>query len=222
VEYYEGRIDAFAEAWFERVGGLPTETPLPTETAAPTATATPTPTPTLPPTVTPDTATPTATVPVTPTATLTVTPVVITTTITSTVYINEVMPVAGIVDWDEDGVVKPGDAWVELYNPTDEALSLEWWVLEVEGIGKYSYKFPLGTAIQPQGYLVITGEEAGLPFVEGRLRLRRDAVLFDAVELAVVEADRSLSRDAVGEWQEGWLPTMGTLNLPPEAIGRAR
>ena len=69
---------------------------------------------------------------------------------------------------------------------------------------------------------MITSEEAGIPFVEGRLRLRHDAVLFDAVELLVLEADRSLSRDAAGEWQEGWLPTLGALNLPPEATGRAR
>jgi len=68
VEYFEGRIDAFVEAWFERVGGLPTETPLPTETAAPTATATPTPTPTLTPT---STATPTPTPTLTPTSTAT-------------------------------------------------------------------------------------------------------------------------------------------------------
>jgi len=146
----------------------------------------------------------------------------ITTTLTSTVYINEVMPVAGRIDWDKDGVAEPGDAWVELYNPTDEALSLEWWVLEVEGIEQYGYRFPPATVIQPQGYLVITSEEAELPFVEGRLRLRHDAVLFDAVELLVLEADRSLSRDAAGEWQEGWLPTLGTHNLPPAAAGRAR
>ena len=214
VEYFEGSLDAFVEAWFERVGGLPTETPLPTETAAPTATATPTPPSTALPTVTPDTPTPTLTV--------TATPVMTTTTPTSTVYINEVMPVVGRIDWDEDGVAEPGDAWVELYNPTDESLSLEWWVLEVEGIEQYGYKLPLDTVIQPQGYLVITSEEAGIPFVEGRLRLRHDAVLFDAVELLVLEADRSLSRDAAGEWQEGWLPTLGALNLPPEATGRAR
>jgi len=218
VEYFEGSIDASIEAWFERVGGMPTETPLPTETAAPTATATPTPPPTALPTVTPDTPTPT----LTPTLTLAATPVMTTTTPTSTVYINEVMPVVGRIDWDEDGAVELGDAWVELYNPTDEALSLEWWVLEVEGIEHYGYKLPLGTVIQPQGYLVITSEEAGLPFVEGRLRLRHEAVLFDAVELLVLEADRSLSRDAAGEWQGGWLPTLGALNLPPEAKGRAR
>ncbi|MCJ7551178.1 MAG: PA14 domain-containing protein [Anaerolineae bacterium] len=214
VEYFEDRIDAFVEAWFERLGGLPTETPLPTETAAPTATATPTPTSTALPTVTPE--------PATPTMTPTATPVIITTTLPSTVYINEVMPVAGSIDWDQDGVAEPGDAWVELYNPTDEALSLEWWVLEVEGIEQYGYRLPPATVIQPQGYLVITSEEAELPFLAGQLRLRRDAVLFDAVELLVLEPDRSLSRDAAGEWQQGWLPTLGTHNLPPEAVGRAR
>jgi hypothetical protein len=199
----------------------PTETPTPTLT--PTATETPPPSPTLTPTATETpspTPTPTQTPTGTPTGTVTPTPTL--TPITDTVRINEVMPVVGKVDWNSDGSVNADDAWVELFNPTDQPFDLSWWVLEVKGIGQYGYTFPVATTLNPDAYLVVFMDQTDFGLTTGTLRLRQGALVYEEMPLRPLPADRSFSRNAWGYWHVGWVPTPGSLNLPPAASGRAR
>jgi len=214
VAYFDGTLDAKVKVWYEHLGGLPTETPQPTETPAPTATPTEAPPATQTPGATP-TATPTVrvTATATPSPTATVPP---TSPPTTTVVINEIMPVVGEIDWDGDGTIDREEAWIEIHNPTSQALNLAWWVLDLEGVSAGGYTLPGDTVLQPCGYLVVAAREAGFGFTTGTLRLRDDAVVMDAVELQALEADSSRSRDVDGVWRTGWTPTPGGANVPPD------
>jgi hypothetical protein len=151
-----------------------------------------------------------------------VTPTPTLTPITDTVRINEVMPVVGKVDWNSDGSVNADDAWVELFNPTDQPFDLSWWVLEVKGIGQYGYTFPVATTLNPDAYLVVFMDQTDFGLTTGTLRLRQGALVYEEMPLRPLPADRSFSRNAWGYWHVGWVPTPGSLNLPPAASGRAR
>lgn len=238
VEYYEGAGNALVRASYERLGDQPTPTPSatlsPTPTSTATSTATPTPTFTPTPTGTPEpgvtetpSATPTETP--TPTATPTVTPTTEPVTTTS-VWINEIMPRPGFRDWNGDGLVNDGDAWIELHNTTQQALDISHWVLEVEQAENPNayidspmltrYQFPLGTTIQAGGWLVVYSKDSGLS-LSGAIQLTDGAVLRDEVGPEAVEtletlpADLVLSRSADGGWEEGWNPSPGVENVPP-------
>jgi hypothetical protein len=227
VEYFESGGNAFTRVWTERIGGLPTDTPTPsptvtvtaTPTASPTATPTTTPTATATPTETPTaTATPTETP--TATATPTETPVP-----SSPLRLNEVMSNPSGVDWNDDGTVDAGDGWIELYNPSDEAVRLETWMVDVAGTSQAPYALPAEAAIQPQGYYLLFSKTTGLSFAEGRLRLLQgdgDAGVIDEVVLAATPEATSFSRDDSGQWQAGWLPTPGKANRPIPSEPRGR
>jgi hypothetical protein len=259
VEYFEGGGNALIKVGYERLGGLATATPPPTATPEPTvpptmtptivptevptevATEVPTEVPTQAPTETPTptlvptldlslivTATPTATLtltpPPTPAATATTRPG------NSWVWINEIMPLPGEVDWNKDGVVDAGDAWLEFYNPGRRAINISHWILEVgsnddatldEASSEIqAYQLPEGTVVRPGGYLVIYSQDSGLDLTRG-IRLLEGEELRDevgeeqALILAEMEPDQALSRDITGAWHEGWRPTPGRVNTPP-------
>ncbi|MGC9468428.1 MAG: lamin tail domain-containing protein, partial [Anaerolineae bacterium] len=124
------------------------------------------------------------------------------------------------LDWNEDGTIDEGDAWIEIYNPTKEALDLSGWVLEVADGDAPAYRLPKDTAIQADSYLVFYTKETGLDLTEGDLRLLRGTVVMDEVELEELKADRSLSRNDDGEWSDRWPPTPGEPNRPlPRRLG---
>jgi hypothetical protein len=197
--------------------GEPVEAPPETPTPDPTVEVTETPTPT----AVPETAMPLPTQ--TPTATATVPPV------GSSVRMNEIMPLPGEVDWNRDGAVDAGDAWIELHNPTRRAVDISLWVLEVispddtveEEAVRISYQFPKGTVVGAGAYLVLYSGESGLAPRGGILRLLEGELLRDEVGaaqaaiLSELAPDQVLSRDLLGAWQQGWRPTPGTVNIPP-------
>ena len=220
VEYYEAAGDASARVDYVRIGGLPTPTATNTPSATPTATQTPTPTATATATATPtptttagptDTPTPTATA--TATATATSTPTATAEPTPELVRINEILSAPKRVDWNQDGARNEGDAWVELHNPTEEPVDLSFWVLDVDRSGQVAYRIPNETVIEPDGYLLFYGSETGLDLTKGILRLVRDTVIFDEVNLQRQRPDSSLSRTSDGEWEARSLPTPGAENL---------
>jgi len=191
VIYYEAAGDASVRVSFARTGDLPT----PTHTI--------TPSPTLTATATPITPTPTST----PTPTLTTEPA------PSSVLINEVMPVPKRIDWNDDGTRDEGDAWVELYNPTDEVVDLSFWTLDADRSEQVAYKIPYETVIEPKGYLVLFASETGLDLTKGLLRLVKGTVVLDEVELQRLKPDSSMSRTQDGLWETRLIPTPGAENL---------
>ncbi|MCB0163154.1 MAG: lamin tail domain-containing protein, partial [Anaerolineae bacterium] len=76
-----------------------------------------------------------------------------------TVYINEVLPSPGDVDWDGDGSGDYQDEWVELYNPTNRAIGLGGWRLSDSS--KATFNMPLSFRIPPRGYLTIYNSQMG-------------------------------------------------------------
>ena len=223
VEYYEGGGDASVVVSYRRLGGLPTATVTPSPTVPPTTTATPTVTPTPTPTPTPTqtpTPTPTSTPTSTPTPTETPQPTLEPDLVT--IRINEVMPEPAKIDWNGDGVVDEGDAWVEIYNPTDEAIDLSLWVLDDDGSGQIAYTIPNETTVDPNGYLVLFSSETGLALTKGHLKLMRGSVVFDDVKLKRLMSDTSLSRDSDGQWEAGWPPTLAEANQRPAFRSWAR
>jgi len=228
VTYYEAAGDASVRMGYARIGNLPTPTftvtpsPTPTKTATATptptttatATATPTPTPTVIVTDTP-TATSTSTPTPTPTATDTPTP---TPTPTSEpapalVLINEILPAPKRIDWNGDGTRDAGDAWVELYNPTDEDVDLSFWTLDADRSEQIAYRIPYETVIESNGYLMLFTSETGLDLSKGLLRLVKDTVVYDEVELQRQKPDSSMSRTQDGTWEARSMPTPGAENL---------
>ncbi len=232
VEYYEAQGDAAVRMDVRRVSGLPTATPTAVSTpqATPTSPPTATPTVTLTPTATPTpTPTPTATPTETPTATPTGTPATPDPTPTSPaasepplVRINEVLAVPRRIDWNEDGEVDEGDAWIEIHNPTDEEVDLSLWRVDVDGTGQISYTLPFQTLIEPDGYLVLHSSETGLQLTRGRLQLLNGTLIFDEVPLTQLRPDTTLSRTEEGTWSSGWPPTPGKPNEPPSLLFRLR
>jgi len=215
VEYYEGTGKALVKVSYERIGDLPTPTatatalPTATSTAIPTATATATPTAT--PTSTPTaTATPTASLTATPTATTTPTPIPM--PITTTVRINEVLASVRGTDWNGDDAIDEGDAWIELYNPTEEIVDLSFWTLDLEGTG-HRYTFPVDTSIEPGAYLVLYSEESDILLAAGNLRLAKGTVTMHSVEVPKLRPDTSYSVDEEGIWHVVWSPTPGEENV---------
>jgi single-stranded DNA-binding protein len=218
VEFYERSSSAFVRFWRERVADVPTPTATATSTATATPTATPTqsPTPTVSPTPT-ETATPTETPTETPTATATP-------TVTRTpdpepeppaVYMNEVLPVPGSVDWNGDGEVTGSDAWLELYNATDKKVNLRGWRLEISNGSEVVYQIPAGAVIKSDDYLVLypLGNDMSLAG-GGVMRLYDDeGTLVDQLNLPELPADSSYSLDATAMvWHAGWEATPGRPN----------
>lgn len=234
VTYYEAAGDASVRMGYARIGNLPTPTftvtpsPTPTKTATATATPTPTPTPTTTATATATpTPTPTVIVTDTPTATSTSTPTP-TPTATDTptptptptsepapalVLINEILPAPKRIDWNGDGTRDAGDAWVELYNPTDEDVDLSFWTLDADRSEQIAYRIPYETVIESNGYLMLFTSETGLDLSKGLLRLVKDTVVYDEVELQRQKPDSSMSRTQDGTWEARSMPTPGAENL---------
>ncbi len=69
-----------------------------------------------------------------------------------TVVINEFMAVNSITAADQDGEY---DDWIELYNLTDEEIDLTGYYLTDSRKNLSKWKFPAGTTITADGYLIV-------------------------------------------------------------------
>jgi hypothetical protein len=116
--------------------------------------------------------------------------------------------VPGTVDWNGDGQVDAGDAWIEIFNGGRGAVDLGGWTLTTEG--GMVYRIPAKTIVRPGRFLVLYQSETGLIFPEkgDTLRLRHPrGALVDSVTFGALEPDTSYSRDANGQWRDDWPPT---------------
>lgn len=139
-----------------------------------------------------------------------------------TLNLNEVLPEPQYEDWNDDGLADSDDEWIELYNPGDTAVGLGGWQLDDVGDGGSSpYVIPLGTVIQPGGFLVFFKGETGVALNNDGDWVR---LLYpDGSEADVFHYthspgdDRSWSRvvDGSGGWTKFFDVTPGEPNRPP-------
>lgn len=219
VEYYEHLGNAKVKFWRDRISDLPTPTVTPSPPSSATPTATTSPTSTSTPTVTPTTtSSPTATPTITQQPTETPTP-----TATSQVgadshpiRINELLPVPGNIDWNEDGLVDVADTWIELFNSGDKTVDLDGWRLDISGAQDYTFRIPTKTALQPGKFLVIFPLKSDIGLSNGgSVRLmNKTGDLVERIIVPILPADSSYSRDANGIWHDDWIPSPGEPNTP--------
>lgn len=212
----------------------PTETPTATPTASPTLTPTETPTPT--PTETP-TETPTASATASPTLTETATlePGALTATPTATaspsasptatptrtpgVWLNELLPVPGKVDWDGDKKVTVKDEWIELTNASRRAIDISGWSLEASSgrAAKRVFRIPRRTTLPAGGFLVFYDKQTKLSMEDtgGQVSLyNATGKLVDSVRYGALTPDSSYSLGRDWVWRSDWPPSPGKVNLP--------
>jgi hypothetical protein len=218
VEYYERGGNALIKLWWDRIGDLPTPTEppptsAPTQTSVPTNTPAPTstPIPTFPPTATEtETAEPTATQTPEPTQVL------------PGVRLNEILSVPADVDWNEDGSVDEGDAWIELYNSGDSVARIGGWVLDDGFEDTDAYEIPEGTTIEPRAFIVFYCRETGIVLRAAggmALLLDEEGEVVDEVTYEALDPDTSYSLADDGVWYTDWPPSPGAPNAP-SASGR--
>lgn len=68
------------------------------------------------------------------------------------VWITEVLPENDGASHDEAG---DADPWLELWNPSGDAVDLDGWKLTLSGAGDGTFVFPTGTSIERHGHLVV-------------------------------------------------------------------
>ncbi len=77
----------------------------------------------------------------------------------TSVVINEIMASNGGVATDEAG---ESDDWIELYNPTSEAIDMTGFYLTDNQWNLTKWEIPSGTILNPDSYLIIWADEDGL------------------------------------------------------------
>jgi len=143
------------------------------------------------------------------------------------------LPVPDRVDWDGNGTADENDEWIELYNAGSETIELEGWVLataqdprpvrrlrpDLSKVNLVPYRFPAGTALQTEEYLVVYHRSSDLEFEDdgGGLWLFDDQRrLVDRLVYGRVPADASLIRLSDWRWTISQEPNPGG----PDAPGR--
>ena len=138
--------------------------------------------------------------------------------------INEVMPdpITGLSD--EDGELVD---WIELYNTTDQAISLDNYALSNKENKPLKWRFPAGATIPPHGYYVVfcsgkdRGPEAsGVPHANFRISAEHDTLvlsdrhgrLVQRVTLDNIPEDSSYAFNEDGSWSVHQIATPGLSN----------
>ena len=137
----------------------------------------------------------------------------------TSVRINEVVPNPGS-DWTPYGMSRTPAEFIELYNSSDQPVSLSGWMID-DGVGGSSpYTFPNGVVMQPGDFWEIytsglnislndDGDSARLLYPDG-------SVIDEVSWGSRIGDDRSLSRNpnGVGGWEVDWQPSPGMPNRP--------
>lgn len=135
-------------------------------------------------------------------------------------YVNEILPAPRTIDWNGDGTSTGDDEWIELYNPNDYTVGLTGWTLDDEPDGSRPYRFPLGTAIPPGGYMVLYKSETGVSLNDAgdvaRL-IAPDGTVVSQIPYEHADNEQSISRDSEGNLHRDWRITPGEKNRPPRA-----
>lgn len=147
------------------------------------------------------------------------------------IIINEVMADAKSGLTDEDGEFSD---WIELYNTTNQTISLENYALSNKENKPLKWRFPEGATIAPGGYYVVfcsgkdkVEESTGVPHTNFRISAEHDTVvlsdshgrLVDRVTIDNLAEDCSYGRDSDGNFKVYQLATPG---LPNTEAGAAQ
>lgn len=141
------------------------------------------------------------------------------------VFLNEVLSHPGSV-WncsEKNTSSSSNNAWVELYNPQNQALDLYAVHSSFDaGPNTTPFYFPVGTAIAAHGFLVIfpplsiLAQSSSTPG-SSLLRLLVNGTLVDQVTLIPLVSDTSYARmpDGGDPWKVADAPTIDASNVPP-------
>ncbi len=128
-----------------------------------------------------------------------------------TLILNEICPAPRLGVPDDSGEICD---WVELYNTTDQPISLAGYALSDKENKPLKWHFPAGAVIPANGYYLVfcSGkdylQENGIPHTNFSLSAERETVvlsdsqgrLVDRVSIENVPADYSVGRDETGAW----------------------
>jgi hypothetical protein len=125
------------------------------------------------------------------------------------------------VDWNEDGSVDEGDAWIELYNRGDSVAHIGKWALDDGVEDTAPYEIPGGTVIEPHGFIVFYRDETGIALgsESGAVHLldEEGGRIVDAVTYEGLDPGAGYSLGEDSEWHADWPPSPGMPNNPPGA-----
>jgi hypothetical protein len=136
--------------------------------------------------------------------------------------INEIMPLNVLTATDSNGTAAP---WIELYNPTDVAVSLDGYALTDDTSAPRKAPLPSGTKVAAHGYVVLwcdglPGGGPGHVGVQlnpsgGSLALARpDGSFIQQLTYGAAEVDMSAARepDGAASWVVEWAVSPGAAN----------
>jgi hypothetical protein len=134
------------------------------------------------------------------------------------VQLNEILPVPGETDWDQDGVADELDEWIELYNAGTSAVDLGGWSLDDAEASDAAYVLPAGVTLEPGAFLVLYRQETGISLDDDGDTVRlldASGELVGTVTFGPLDADASYSRAEAGDWHTSLLPSPGAPNALP-------
>jgi hypothetical protein len=130
----------------------------------------------------------------------------------SAVVLNELMPSNSKTATDETG--EYGD-WIELYNNSDQNISVAGWYLTDEDTNLKRWTFPAETFVPARGTLIVWADEKTLTSAlhasfklgasgESVLLVKSDGTIVDQVTFPAAEKDQSYGRTPNGTGAWGW------------------
>ncbi len=127
------------------------------------------------------------------------------------------LPLPGRADWDGNKKVTARDEWIELTNPSRQAVDLSGWTLEVSGDrgAKRTFRIPQRTTLLPGGFLVFYDQQTKLSMEDmGGLVSLYDArgKLMDTVRYGALMPGSSYSLGKDGVWRADLQPSPGKTN----------
>lgn len=141
---------------------------------------------------------------------------------TSQILINEILPKNSQNGSDEDGDF---DDWIEIYNPSNEKLDISGYYLSDSKKNPTKWKFPQGTSIDANGYLIVWADEdsthvSGLHTNyklsadgENVVLMTPEQEVINIVEYPVTLTEQSWSRKPNGTGDFEWaVPTFNKTN----------
>lgn len=107
--------------------------------------------------------------------------------------------------------------FIELYNPNDVAVDLTYHVFHLSGDYTKTYSFPIGSIIEPKGYVAIYNNDISFTLTNTinslRLRSLDNLHIYDVQEYSNAESGQAWAL-INGTWQYTNTPTPGAENLP--------